>query len=701
MSQEQGYVEAKLTMKNMLNVIPQLKASMTENQQKNFRGTCFGPWLDLSYTGNDPGLVHAMLQRKSERPIGIDEKYPADDEEIWFSFRPNFKIRFSRREFCLITGFKFSRRTDMAHYIPRSYNVETPPIRRRCFPNRKVNSNITITDIQKLLYDGADFVVSDDDVVRLAIILIVERAFMGKQGIHVVSKKYLWLVEDFAKLNDYPWGNRIWDATYPVVKDGFQARESQLEVGKGYTLVGFMWSFKIWILEAYRRTIKSFAHKTDKNGVPRALFWKRSSAETFSVTDYLHLLNVMLSDDVARKVKRLRVSEAEEVVNLDTEEQGVVEEEPHPIVEEDVVAPIVKKRKRSQKDWVNDEEIWSMVDRLVNDQGTLLPPPPNAWRDGRKHVGPAKDPKSMVDSKQETRCMFIFQNENFIYLTPEFWIRLLGLGYSGYLENLHIDGWATLMLRYRQRVLPRASQYSTPIIPTDSFACSSRWTVMPLGFLSSLAAFQSYYDDTQREEEKRKEAEKRGEVAITGENPPDYMYLIGLGDGSDELYPSWAYCDKILIPVHFYDAQHFILIVLNLEEQKILVYDSLPGHVDQEIVKLTKDLGDQLPVYLRAIDYFNQKQDSQIVDYLENKESIEFMTEAAPVVPVQGGINGDCGVWVCIHMERVIFGWDEIPNIGDPKKAAEDYRVRMAKTFFRARFDTQEPPPKEKAKVGN
>ncbi|XP_071729392.1 uncharacterized protein [Rutidosis leptorrhynchoides] len=212
-------------MKNMLNVIPQLKALMTENQQKIFRGTCFGPWLDLLYTGNDPGLVHAMLQRRSERPIGIDEKYPADDEEIWFTFRPNFKIRFSRREFCLITGFRFSHRTDLAHYIPRSYDVETPPIRRRCFPKRKDNANITIIDIQKLLYNGDDFVVSDEDFVRLAIILIVERAFMGKQGIHAVSKKYLWLVEDFAKLNDYPWGNRIWDATYPIVKDGFQARE--------------------------------------------------------------------------------------------------------------------------------------------------------------------------------------------------------------------------------------------------------------------------------------------------------------------------------------------------------------------------------------------------------------------------------------------------------------------------------------------
>ncbi|XP_071700197.1 uncharacterized protein [Rutidosis leptorrhynchoides] len=209
-----GYVEAKLTMKNMLNVKPQVKALMNENQQKKFRSTCFGPWLDLLYTGNDLGLVHAMLQRKSERPTGIDEKYPADVEEIWFTFCPKFKIRFSRREFCLVTGFRFSRRTDMAHYIPRSYDVETPPIRRRCFPKRKDNANITIIDIQKLLYNGDDVTVSDEDVVRLAIILIVERAFMGEQGIHVVSKKYLWLVEDFAKLNEYPWDNRIWDATY-------------------------------------------------------------------------------------------------------------------------------------------------------------------------------------------------------------------------------------------------------------------------------------------------------------------------------------------------------------------------------------------------------------------------------------------------------------------------------------------------------
>ncbi|XP_071692251.1 uncharacterized protein [Rutidosis leptorrhynchoides] len=114
----------------------------------------------------------------------------------------------------------------------------------------------------------------------------------------------------------------------------------------------------------------------------------------------------------------------------------------------------VNKRKRKEQDWATEEEIWGMIDRFINDQGTLQPPPPNAWRDGRKHAGPVKDPKTMIESKQETRCMFIFQNEQFIFINQDFWLRLLGLRHSGYLDNLHIDGWATFLLRYRQRFLP-------------------------------------------------------------------------------------------------------------------------------------------------------------------------------------------------------------------------------------------------------
>ncbi|XP_071717894.1 uncharacterized protein [Rutidosis leptorrhynchoides] len=644
----------------------------------------------------------------------------------------------------------------MAHYIPKNYDVQTAPIRRRLFKGFKDSQNVLISDVEKMLLKSDHRCISDDDVVRLAIILIVERGFMGKQGIHVVNKKFLWLVEELSRVNQYPWGSRIWEPTYEAVSEGFVIRESQLESGKAYTLAGFMWAFKIWILESYRRTIKPFAKKTDKNGVPRALFWKRSSAESFGMSEYLKLLHIQdecpkkkrpfrglqpteteqscqwwiqsdvyfrggkvpedeievevqddevdtddpvvdgseqthhkhsiedvhteglhdyddmcfnrsLSDNETERpspmhircgirerkptgvlrspfttpgyrkpIEKLSKDVIEKVESMNAVKLGTEEDQGQQQINEDVVPmdtdaaaevsvdkqPVkVTKRKRKEQDWATEEEIWGMIDRFINDQGTLQPPPPNAWRDGRKHAGPAKDPKTMIESKQETRCMFIFQNEQFIFINQEFWLRLL-----------HIDGWATFLLRYRQRFLPRASQvYATPEFPAE------------------------------KEVGTQEESTTDGE-GIIGQNPPDYMYLIGLGDSSVNLYPSWADCDQVLIPIHFYDEEHFLLLQLKLEEMK-------------------------------AIDYFNKTQDSQIVGYYENKESVELMIEPGPVVPIQTGGHGDCGVWVCIHMERIIYGREEVDNIGDAKKAAEQYRNKMARTFFHARFDTQEPPP--------
>ncbi|XP_071695097.1 uncharacterized protein [Rutidosis leptorrhynchoides] len=362
----------------------------------------------------------------------------------------------------------------------------------------------------------------------------------------------------------------------------------------------------------------------------------------------------------------------QDVVPMDTDAAAEVSVDKQPVK--------VNKRKRKEQDWATEEEIWGMIDRFINDQGTLQPPPPNAWRDGRKHAGPAKDPKTVIESKQETRCMFIFQNEQFIFINQDFWLRLLGLRHSGYLDNL--------------RFLPRASQvYATPQFPAEVLKASSRWTIMPLGFLNMFERFNTYFNNIQKEVGTQEESTTDGE-GIIGHNPPDYMYLIGLGDGSVDLYPSWADCDQVLIPVHFYDEEHFLLLQLKLEEMKVFVYDSLPGCVSsQKLDAVFKILGDNLPVYLKAIDYFNKMQDSQIVGYYENKESVELMIEPGPIVPMQTGGQGDCEVWVCIHMERIIYGREEVDNLGDPKKAAEQYRNRMARTFFRARFDTQEPPP--------
>lgn len=55
----------------------------------------------------------------------------------------------------------------------------------------------------------------------------------------------------------------------------------------------------------------------------------------------------------------------------------------------------------------------------------------------------------------------------------------------------------------------------------------------------------------------------------------------------------------------------------------------------------------------------------------------------ADKVPKQGGIFGDCGVWVCIFLYRLAFGMSL--DVKDPIQAALAYREQMAMFFFRHR----------------
>ncbi|XP_071694530.1 uncharacterized protein [Rutidosis leptorrhynchoides] len=56
--------------------------------------------------------------------------------------------------------------------------------------------------------------------------------------------------------------------------------------------------------------------------------------------------------------------------------------------------------------------------------------------------------------------------------------------------------------------------------------------------------------------------------------------------------------------------------------------------------------------------------------------------------PQQSGYYGDCGVWVCINMERV-FCQLTYPFEKDTAKVALEYRHRMGKAFFRSRIEVR------------
>ena len=59
---------------------------------------------------------------------------------------------------------------------------------------------------------------SVEDCVRVCIVLFIEMCFIGKQGSQTVSPNLMHVLEDFNQI-EYPWGSRIWNYTYPKLKD--------------------------------------------------------------------------------------------------------------------------------------------------------------------------------------------------------------------------------------------------------------------------------------------------------------------------------------------------------------------------------------------------------------------------------------------------------------------------------------------------
>ena len=133
----------------------------------------------------------------------------------------------------------------MSDYIPEDLCEKTPGFRDRVFP--QLDHHICIKHVDSLFWNKETFVgsgaLSDEDCVRLCIIILVERTFMGKQPKQPVDDTFLHLLEDFSALNEYPWGSRIWELTYSQLDTGLQLRTVQS--GMKYTLVGFIWAFKV------------------------------------------------------------------------------------------------------------------------------------------------------------------------------------------------------------------------------------------------------------------------------------------------------------------------------------------------------------------------------------------------------------------------------------------------------------------------
>nr|GEX12129.1 phospholipase-like protein [Tanacetum cinerariifolium] len=120
----------------------------------------------------------------------------------------------------------------------------------------------------------------DNDAVRICLLVLLQKGFVGHQLSHNVSDDMLKLVEHLSNCwNIFPWGSYIGEYTYSQLRDALHKRkvlhDAKRKKGEKvqYTMTGFVWAFMIWILEAIPATHR-YVHKQPTKKILRALAWE-------------------------------------------------------------------------------------------------------------------------------------------------------------------------------------------------------------------------------------------------------------------------------------------------------------------------------------------------------------------------------------------------------------------------------------------
>ncbi|GKA43377.1 phospholipase-like protein [Tanacetum coccineum] len=190
------------------------------------------------------GSKTAMKPERYKRYI----KDPSTDTPFIFDIGQH-TLKYGRREFCLVTGFRFGK--SCLDHLSKGRSG----FRDRVFPGV---ARVKGTKLNKLL---------DDDVVHVCLLLALDFVFMGFELRHVISKEVLNLVDDFSAWDNFPWGQHMWEE--------FHKR-------------GFVFPLKIWLLEAFPNS-KTLWVK-EQNVIPRRVAW--SDGTPFLKCDYHRLFHV-------------------------------------------------------------------------------------------------------------------------------------------------------------------------------------------------------------------------------------------------------------------------------------------------------------------------------------------------------------------------------------------------------------------------
>ncbi|KAK0570868.1 hypothetical protein LWI29_007685 [Acer saccharum] len=225
------------------------------SERAEFVSGCFGHYLDFPKGGYfQAQFIHSLLLRQIFIPGG-------SEDELWSALGKT-KARFGKREFCLCTGLKFGRLSDIPS---REYEVVPGGIHTRYFQGKK---KVVIADLK------APFMAEDfnrpHDALKLALLLFANRVLFGQDDRNQVAYWMFSLVEDVQAFNNFAWGHYIFKMTLHYIRQGFKVPADPLGPTTRYNLYRFIWALQFWAAEAipvmHNKCGKLIG---DPNGVPR------------------------------------------------------------------------------------------------------------------------------------------------------------------------------------------------------------------------------------------------------------------------------------------------------------------------------------------------------------------------------------------------------------------------------------------------
>ena len=172
---------------------------------QDFAATCFAHFLNFdAHTVFSSKLVYSLLAKE----IVVDG---VGGDELYFVVGGR-RLRFSKYEFCLLSGLKFG---GGAHFPAYNNDIVEGGVLQRYWPNGKVD----LVSLQTRLCEQNAIFSQREDPLKMALVLFVERFLFGADYRKYVSPWLFSLVENMEQFNSFPWGKFVFQMTLHYLKN--------------------------------------------------------------------------------------------------------------------------------------------------------------------------------------------------------------------------------------------------------------------------------------------------------------------------------------------------------------------------------------------------------------------------------------------------------------------------------------------------